>query len=73
MMKPSDGVLFGSLPVWLQKFDGEIPAQSLFSLLLQIEGQVRAETKGDSPIQARQRKFAKSKYFNRRVAQSLSR
>jgi hypothetical protein len=43
-MKPpsSDGVLLGSLPVWLKRFDSERPApQSLFSLLLQIESELR--------------------------------
>jgi hypothetical protein len=68
-----DGVLSGSLPLWLSKFDRERPPQSLFSLLLQIESQLRSETRSDSLIQPRQRKFAKSKDLKQRGAQNLSR
>ena len=66
---PIDGVLSEFVPLWLAKFDKEKPPQSFFSLLLKIESQLRAEARGDSLNQ----KLAKSKDFNRRGAQSLSR
>jgi hypothetical protein len=48
----------------------EQPYQSLFSLLLEIESKLRAETRNDS-LQARKRKLAKSE--NHRHPAHLSR
>jgi hypothetical protein len=43
----------------------EQPQQSLFSLLLEIENRLRAETRGDSLLQAKQLKLAQGKNYKR--------
>jgi hypothetical protein len=59
------------LPDWELDLSREQPDQSLFSLLLEIESKLRAETRSDSLLQARQRKLAKSKNYQR--SEKLSR
>jgi hypothetical protein len=70
---PSGGVLLGSFPVWLDRLNSERPPQSLFSVLLQIESELRTETRGDSLIQPRQGKLAKFKNYKRQRVENLSR
>jgi hypothetical protein len=60
-----------SLPAWELDLIREQPDQSLFSLLLEIERKLRADTRSDSLLQARQQKLAKSKNYRR--SENLSR
>jgi hypothetical protein len=54
-----------TLPLWELDLSREQPDQSLFSLLLEIERKLRAQTRSDSLLQVRQRKLAKSKTYQR--------
>jgi len=45
--------------------DEQKPQQSLFSLLLDIENRLRAETRDDSLLQAKQLKLAQGKNYKR--------
>jgi hypothetical protein len=60
---PTSDAFPNNLPA--QDASREQPYQSLFSLLLEIESKLRAETRSDSLLQARQRKLAKSKKLPR--------
>ena len=54
-----------TLPAWELDLSRKQPDQSLFSLLLEIETKLRAETRKDSLLQARQRELVKSKNYQR--------
>ena len=60
-----------TLPGWQLELTRKQPDQSLFSLLLEIESKLRAEARGDSLVQAGERKLAKSKSCQR--SENLSR
>jgi hypothetical protein len=60
MKLPSnDDTVRESVPVCLEKSDSDRSPQSLFKLLLQIESQLRAETRNESLLQVERRKSVK--------------
>ena len=63
----------GFLSVWPRNLGGEQSHQSLFSLLLEIETQLRAQARRDSRLLASHRKHDKRKSFRRPKVENLSR
>jgi len=74
MKSPSiyDG-LGGPLPACLGNLGSDSSHPSLFSLLLEIESRLRAETRRDSLLQARQRKPGQGQNYRRPRVENLSR
>ena len=74
-MKPPsiDDVLCGTLPASLGNYGSDSPHPSLFSLLLEIESRLRAETRRDSRLQARKRKPGQGQNYRRPRVENLSR